>query len=492
MEQAIAAAAQFPGTVNLVLAEADRVAKEGGNFNQVLFCRSAQEDVSASHGDATVAQAQGSAAVDSAEEVVEAVEVVGAGSAGKRPPVQGKLPPQLTALRKILATVTRGVRVHGRDSEEVQRSLAELGEALASMRLAPLLIEKVLALPRGVWRQILELSEKIFVTMVPRGTITKLQYAPIFVASGGSAAKLERDLQQKYPQVNGWQRCGDRLRRLCGEVGNIVRKTGLDLAEIKAINDAIESGASKALGARNKMVTANLRLVVSIARKYISGGLPLLDLIQEGNIGLMRAVEKFDYRRGYKFSTYAMWWIRQSIFRAVADQSKTIRIPVHMRENINRVNRMAAQIYRETGRDPTCQELSSRLGISLDRVHMIMNTTKDPVSLDSHTGNDDDSSMHDFIKDEKLPSPEEHAEFQGLNEAVAVALAGLTAREAKVLRMRYGVGMNTSYTLDEIGKQFNVTRERIRQIETKALRKLKRPSRGQKLRELLLGDSLEK
>jgi RNA polymerase primary sigma factor len=265
----------------------------------------------------------------------------------------------------------------------------------------------------------------------------------------------------------------------------IENEIGLTVMEIKDINRRMSIGEAKARRAKKEMVEANLRLVISIAKKYTNRGLQFLDLIQEGNIGLMKAVDKFEYRRGYKFSTYATWWIRQAITRSIADQARTIRIPVHMIETINKLNRISRQMLQEMGREATPEELSERMEMPEDKVRKVLKIAKEPISMETPIGDDEDSHLGDFIEDATIESPVDSAAFEGLGEATREILASLTPREAKVLRMRFGIDMNTDHTLEEVGKQFDVTRERIRQIEAKALRKLRHPSRSEQLRSFL-------
>jgi RNA polymerase primary sigma factor len=265
----------------------------------------------------------------------------------------------------------------------------------------------------------------------------------------------------------------------------IQEATGLAVSEVKEINRRMSIGEAKARRAKKEMVEANLRLVISIAKKYTNRGLQFLDLIQEGNIGLMKAVDKFEYRRGYKFSTYATWWIRQAITRSIADQARTIRIPVHMIETINKLNRTSRQMLQEMGREPQPEELAERMEMPEDKVRKVLKIAKEPISMETPIGDDEDSHLGDFIEDAAVMSPIDSATREGLKESVREVLAGLTPREAKVLRMRFGIDMNTDHTLEEVGKQFDVTRERIRQIEAKALRKLRHPTRSESLRSFL-------
>jgi RNA polymerase primary sigma factor len=262
-------------------------------------------------------------------------------------------------------------------------------------------------------------------------------------------------------------------------------ETGLSVSEIKDINRQMSIGEAKSRRAKKEMVEANLRLVISIAKKYTNRGLQFLDLIQEGNIGLMKAVDKFEYRRGYKFSTYATWWIRQAITRSIADQARTIRIPVHMIETINKLNRISRQMVHEKGREPTPEELGERMEMPEDKVRRVLKIAKEPISMETPIGDDEDSHLGDFIEDATVDSPVDSSIDEGLREATKDVLGSLTAREAKVLRMRFGIDMNTDHTLEEVGKQFDVTRERIRQIEAKALRKLRHPTRSDHLRSFL-------
>jgi len=259
----------------------------------------------------------------------------------------------------------------------------------------------------------------------------------------------------------------------------------MSIPEIKEVNRRMSIGEAKARRAKKEMVEANLRLVISIAKKYTNRGLQFLDLIQEGNIGLMKAVDKFEYQRGYKFSTYATWWIRQAITRSIADQARTIRIPVHMIETINKLNRISRQILQETGLEPTPEELSKRMDLPEDKIRKVLKIAKEPISMETPIGDDEDSHLGDFIEDINIESPLDAATNTGLSEATQKILNTLTPREAKVLRMRFGINMNTDHTLEEVGKQFDVTRERIRQIEAKALRKLRHPSRSEQLRSFL-------
>jgi RNA polymerase primary sigma factor len=316
-----------------------------------------------------------------------------------------------------------------------------------------------------------KMPRKTFIKEFP-GNETNSEWIPDII-------KKKRDYSDVLRQFQ------EEIARSQRKLMRAVQDTGLDIATIKEINRRMSIGEARARRAKKEMVEANLRLVISIAKKYTNRGLQFLDLIQEGNIGLMKAVDKFEYRRGYKFSTYATWWIRQAITRSIADQARTIRIPVHMIETINKLNRISRQMLQEMGREPSPEELGERMEMPEDKVRKVLKIAKEPISMETPIGDDEDSHLGDFIKDNSIISPIEATTDIGLMESTREVLAGLTAREAKVLRMRFGIDMNTDHTLEEVGKQFDVTRERIRQIEAKALRKLRHPSRSDHLRSFL-------
>ncbi len=292
---------------------------------------------------------------------------------------------------------------------------------------------------------------------------------------------IQDQIDQGKPYSEALNDVTEEVLRAQKKLLDLEKRSGLSILDIKEINRKMSIGEAKARRAKKEMVEANLRLVISIAKKYTNRGLQFLDLIQEGNIGLMKAVDKFEYRRGYKFSTYATWWIRQAITRSIADQARTIRIPVHMIETINKLNRISRQMVQEMGREATPEELAERMEMPEDKVRKVLKIAKEPISMETPIGDDEDSHLGDFIEDAGVESPSDSATGEGLRESTRVMLEGLTSREAKVLRMRFGIDMNTDHTLEEVGKQFDVTRERIRQIEAKALRKLRHPSRSEKL-----------
>jgi len=323
------------------------------------------------------------------------------------------------------------------------------------------------------------------VACVRRARMPRDAFRKEYLGSETSVAWVNKHIKARKDYSAALEAQKDDIIRAQKKLKSLTGDTGLTVSDIKEINRRISLGEAKARRAKKDMVEANLRLVISIAKKYTNRGLQFLDLIQEGNIGLMKAVDKFEYRRGYKFSTYATWWIRQAITRSIADQARTIRIPVHMIETINKLNRVSRQMLQEMGREPTPEELGARMEMPEDKVRRVLKIAKEPISMETPIGDDEDSHLGDFIEDLTIGSPVDLATGEGLREATREVLAGLTAREAKVLRMRFGIDMNTDHTLEEVGKQFDVTRERIRQIEAKALRKLRHPSRSEHLRSFL-------
>src|SRR5690554_1045405 len=389
------------------------------------------------------------------------------------------------ALKKQLDKAEKILAKHGRDSKQAEKELSALGDLFKFFKLPQRQFEPIYLMARDVLdrvrkeeRTIMELCirkarmpRKTFIKEFPGNEINESWIADII--------KKKRDHSEALKAVEG------DITRAQRRLIQIEEENGLSLAAIKDINRRMSIGEARARRAKKEMVEANLRLVISIAKKYTNRGLQFLDLIQEGNIGLMKAVDKFEYRRGYKFSTYATWWVRQAITRSIADQARTIRIPVHMIETINKLNRVSRQMLQEMGREPTPEELGIRMDMPEDKVRKVLKIAKEPISMETPIGDDEDSHLGDFIEDTTIVSPVDSATSEGLTEATREVLAGLTAREAKVLRMRFGIDMNTDHTLEEVGKQFDVTRERIRQIEAKALRKLRHPSRSDHLRSFL-------
>jgi RNA polymerase primary sigma factor len=394
---------------------------------------------------------------------------------------------KVEALRKQLKVASGAIKKHGYSSDKTERAFEILADLFMEFKWTPQYLKKLTGIiPNGV-ATVREQEKLILEVFVKEAKIARKDFINVFTENESSSEWLDSHLNGHDYSENLKLREKE-LRKAQKILADIEAQYGLTISGLKDINRRMSIGEAKARRAKKEMIEANLRLVISIAKKYTNRGLQFLDLIQEGNIGLMKAVDKFEYRRGYKFSTYATWWIRQAITRSIADQARTIRIPVHMIETINKLNRISRQILQEMGREATPEELSERMEMPEDKVRKVLKIAKEPISMETPIGDDEDSHLGDFIEDGKVLSPVEAATIAGLRESTQNVLAGLTAREAKVLRMRFGINMNTDHTLEEVGKQFDVTRERIRQIEAKALRKLRHPSRSEQLRCFLDGE----
>jgi RNA polymerase primary sigma factor len=384
-------------------------------------------------------------------------------------------------MEKMLATIAK----HGRDSKQAGKELEALGEVFRFFKLPPRQFDPIYNRARDVLASIRECEKEIMALCVRNAKMPRKTFIKEFPGNETNEDWIPAIVKKKRDYSDALRGVADEIIAVQRRLAAIEEEVGISLSTAKEINRRMSIGEAQARRAKKEMVEANLRLVISIAKKYTNRGLQFLDLIQEGNIGLMKAVDKFEYRRGYKFSTYATWWIRQAITRSIADQARTIRIPVHMIETINKLNRISRQMLQEMGREPTPEELGKRMEMPEDKIRKVLKIAKEPISMETPIGDDEDSHLGDFIEDTSITSPVDAATTQGLMEATREVLAGLTAREAKVLRMRFGIDMNTDHTLEEVGKQFDVTRERIRQIEAKALRKLRHPSRSDHLRGFL-------
>ncbi|EJL6386339.1 RNA polymerase sigma factor RpoD [Vibrio parahaemolyticus] len=388
-------------------------------------------------------------------------------------------------LRSTYQSLQLAINEYGYDSPKATVANEMMLDVFKEFRLTPKQFDHLVNELRTAMDRVRTQERLIMKSVVEYGKMPKKSFIALFTGNESSDAWLDEILASDKPYAEKIKRNEEEIRRSIAKLKMIEEETSLNVQNIKDISRRMSIGEAKARRAKKEMVEANLRLVISIAKKYTNRGLQFLDLIQEGNIGLMKAVDKFEYRRGYKFSTYATWWIRQAITRSIADQARTIRIPVHMIETINKLNRISRQMLQEMGREPLPEELAERMQMPEDKIRKVLKIAKEPISMETPIGDDEDSHLGDFIEDTTLELPLDSATATSLKMATKDVLAGLTPREAKVLRMRFGIDMNTDHTLEEVGKQFDVTRERIRQIEAKALRKLRHPSRSETLRSFL-------
>ena len=483
IREVMGAIAHFPGTVDGILAEYTRVTTEAGRLTDVFSGYIDPDDGIPPPPEAEpVIEIAPAADKADDEEEKEGAEEEDEVETGPDPEIARQ---RFGAVADQLEKTKKALKKHGRGSKQAVAELLALAELFMPIKLVPKQFDVLVVKVRSALERIRAQERAIMQLCVRDARMPRADFLRLFpgneideswsdaLAKGKS--KYAEAIGRVQPDI---QRCQQKLIALEAECS-------LTIGEIKDINRRMSIGEAKARRAKKEMVEANLRLVISIAKKYTNRGLQFLDLIQEGNIGLMKAVDKFEYRRGYKFSTYATWWIRQAITRSIADQARTIRIPVHMIETINKLNRISRQMLQEMGREPTPEELGERMEMPEDKIRKVLKIAKEPISMETPIGDDEDSHLGDFIEDSTMQSPIDVATVESLKEATREVLGGLTAREAKVLRMRFGIDMNTDHTLEEVGKQFDVTRERIRQIEAKALRKLRHPSRSEHLRSFL-------
>ncbi len=392
---------------------------------------------------------------------------------------------RMISLKRQFNKTSKVIEKKGRHSKEANAEFKKLGEIFQFLKFSPRMFDDIAAIARHGLNILREKERFIQTKLVKDARMPRKDFLAAYADNLTKVRWVDSLMKEKKYKKDLLEKVKQDVVIAQKDIIELENKVGLSVKEIKEINRNMSMGETKMRRAKKDMVEANLRLVISIAKKYTNRGLQFLDLIQEGNIGLMKAVDKFEYRRGYKFSTYATWWIRQAITRSIADQARTIRIPVHMIETINKLNRVSRQMMQDMGREPTPEELSAELDMPEDKVRKVLKIAKEPISTETPIGDDEDSSLGDFIEDTVIESPLENATEESLHFATDDVLASLTAREAKVLRMRFGIGMNTDHTLEEVGKQFDVTRERIRQIEAKALRKLRHPSRSSHLKSFL-------
>ena len=473
MRDLLNASVQYPKTVEYVLHYFQLVKDGEKKINDFLtgFLEEMEEVPSAGPGSQR-AKEEAEAAESSDEE----------SSSG---PDMKEVQKRMTSLKRQFNKTTKVIDKKGRHSKEANAEFKKLGEIFQFLKFSPRMFEDIAAIARHGLNSIREKEKFIQTQLVKSARIPRKDFLALYPDNLTKVRWVDSLMKEKKYKKDLLEKVKQDVVIAQKDILEIENKVGLSIKEIKEINRSMSMGETKMRRAKKDMVEANLRLVISIAKKYTNRGLQFLDLIQEGNIGLMKAVDKFEYRRGYKFSTYATWWIRQAITRSIADQARTIRIPVHMIETINKLNRVSRQMMQDMGREPTPEELSKELDMPEDKVRKVLKIAKEPISTETPIGDDEDSSLGDFIEDTVIESPLENATEESLHFATDDVLASLTAREAKVLRMRFGIGMNTDHTLEEVGKQFDVTRERIRQIEAKALRKLRHPSRSSHLKSFL-------
>ncbi|MBB72008.1 MAG: RNA polymerase sigma factor RpoD [Legionellales bacterium] len=475
----MSALSEYPLIIQMVLDEYDRITEEEGRLSDLISGYTDEEIQDNSVKADTADDNSDDSDDDDNDSDDSSTDLADTGP----DPVEAKK--RFGELAKLLKAYSKALDKHGREHKTTQKKLQALADYFMTFKLIPKQFDKLTQHMRGLLEKI-RVQERIIMDIcVRKAKMPRKVFIQSFPGHESDVDWLSNHLKDKEPYVEVLQRYEREILRAQKKLAAIAESSHLAVSTIKEINRRMSMGEAKARRAKKEMVEANLRLVISIAKKYTNRGLQFLDLIQEGNIGLMKAVDKFEYRRGYKFSTYATWWIRQAITRSIADQARTIRIPVHMIETINKLNRVSRQILQETGQEATPEELSARLDMPEDKVRKVLKIAKEPISMETPIGDDEDSHLGEFIEDPSVLSPLDSATNEGLREATQQVLSSLTPREAKVLRMRFGIDMNTDHTLEEVGKQFDVTRERIRQIEAKALRKLRHPSRSSELSSFL-------
>ena len=479
LREVMSALSQFPGSVQIVLDEYDRIIEEEGRLTDLIsgYIDPDSEEAPAVEAPIPSVQEMQDDFDDNKDDEDEDEEP------GGLDPEEARQ--RFEALQEKHEQMINVLAEHERGTQAAKQALAEMAEPFMPLKLIPRMFDMLVFRIRNTLENIRSNERAIMQLCVRRSKMPRKIFLKTFPGNETNLEWVDQVTSGSAAYSENIKAYRDEIIRAQKKLAAIEKDYGITLNQIKDINRKMSLGEARARRAKKEMVEANLRLVISIAKKYTNRGLQFLDLIQEGNIGLMKAVDKFEYRRGYKFSTYATWWIRQAITRSIADQARTIRIPVHMIETINKLNRISRQMLQEMGREPTPEELAVRMEMPEDKIRKVLKISKEPISMETPIGDDEDSHLGDFIEDATIQSPIDRATGSGLKESTRQVLSGLTAREAKVLRMRFGIDMNTDHTLEEVGKQFDVTRERIRQIEAKALRKLRHPTRSDHLRSFL-------
>ncbi len=488
LDQVRTALAYYPPTYEYLLAAYEPVKAGQGRLTDIIvgfLDPNAPDEIAQPHNPKTVvrkedAELDDEESEDKSEEEEEAIDT------GPDPEETAR---RFATIQRLYNTVAKGLATaRGAREPKIVRARKRLAEQFMELKLAPKMFDALVTHLRSHVDDVRRLEREIMTICVRQAGMPRKDFISTFPKNETNVRWIDKHVRAKRKHSAALGRLREEVVKRQQELRALEKRLTRSIQELKAVNRDIATGEAMARRAKKEMVEANLRLVISIAKKYTNRGLQFLDLIQEGNIGLMKAVDKFEYRRGYKFSTYATWWIRQAITRSIADQARTIRIPVHMIETINKLNRISRQMLQEMGREPTPDELAGRMEMPEDKVRKVLKIAKEPISMETPIGDDEDSHLGDFIEDAAAESPLDSATVESLRETVHGVLSQLTPREAKVLRMRFGIDLSTDHTLEEVGKQFDVTRERIRQIEAKALRKLRHPSRSEQLRSFLIED----
>ena len=487
IREVMTALASFPGSVEIILDSYNTTLQEEGRLSDIFsgYIDPDNSDFIPAGSVPPVEETDDDDDTDTSDDDDDDADSTDDEEEGDRGPDPEEARQRFAQIHERLLALYDVLEKEGRDTPAYKAAFDELSEAFSPVKLSPRYYDLLVTRVRDYIDRVRQQERTIMRICIQRCKMPRKFFIKEFPSNETSPEWLDKIIAENHDFSAAIKQNLPDLHRAQRKLVQIEQDAIIPLASIKDVNRSMSIGEARARRAKKEMVEANLRLVISIAKKYTNRGLQFLDLIQEGNIGLMKAVDKFEYRRGYKFSTYATWWIRQAITRSIADQARTIRIPVHMIETINKLNRISRQMLQEMGREALPEELAERMEMPEDKIRKVLKIAKEPISMETPIGDDEDSSLGDFIEDGNHTSPVDSATGEGLREATREVLAGLTGREAKVLRMRFGIDMNTDHTLEEVGKQFDVTRERIRQIEAKALRKLRHPSRSDHLRSFL-------